>query len=395
MDISIANLLQQAKEKTGLTDFGSVHFVEPLEVWLRDLQRAHISDKGQKFLTRLAIADLARRLEVMECLKKNPEILETPIPPIVYVTGHERSGTTLLHNLLSLHQNARCLSRWELMSPTPPPVVSKLDTDPRRNQVQKSVDALRGAELEIMHWVNADDPKECVWGFIDCTGLLGMAPGGILPDWFDWLMANNLTGSFEDYRKVIQILTWKNQVQENGFLALKAPQIALHLPAFAKVFPEAKFVYLHRDPFRVLTSLCTLVEIVNKPFLSDITYFRGQETKAKVMLNRLQNVFARMIQYENAEPDRVINILYSELMISPAEEACRIIEAAGLPADNNLEEKTVAFLEDQKKGRRAASCRSIPSFGYDHEELLAESNIASYMERYNVQPELHRNTGDL
>lgn len=37
---------------------------------------------------------------------------------------------------------------------------------------------------------------------------------------------------------------------ENGFLVLKAPQIAVHLDRFAGVFPEATFLYLHRDPWQ-------------------------------------------------------------------------------------------------------------------------------------------------
>jgi len=40
-----------------------------------------------------------------------PEIGEVEIPPIIYVTGLERSGTTLLHNVLAAHENGRALLR--------------------------------------------------------------------------------------------------------------------------------------------------------------------------------------------------------------------------------------------------------------------------------------------
>ena len=54
-----------------------------------------ISDFGRKFLSRQLLKDLIRRLQIIDCLKRNPEIEDTPIPPILYITGHERSGDHL------------------------------------------------------------------------------------------------------------------------------------------------------------------------------------------------------------------------------------------------------------------------------------------------------------
>ena len=178
----VDQMLQAAREDAGLQDLGDEWFLGPLQAYARDLQLPHLSEWGRAFLARLAHKDLVRRLQVVDCLKKNPVIEETALPPIAYITGHERSGTTLLHNLLSLHEKARYLSRWELMMPTPPPQASTFGSDERQALVQKSVDALRGSDLEKMHWVNADEPDECPWGFIDCTGLLGMAPSLIMPN---------------------------------------------------------------------------------------------------------------------------------------------------------------------------------------------------------------------
>jgi len=65
----------------------------------------------------LAVRDVARRLRVLDTLRARPEIADVPLPPIVYITGLERSGTTLLHNLMALRADARALLRWELMEP--------------------------------------------------------------------------------------------------------------------------------------------------------------------------------------------------------------------------------------------------------------------------------------
>ena len=191
-----------------------------------------------------------------------------PIPPIVYVTGLERSGTTLLHNLIAQHRHGRALLRWELMEPVPPPDATYAH-DSRIDTVQASIDKLRGSTLEHMHWVNADEPEECVWGFIDAVSMLGQAASMCMPQWQRFLAEEDLTPAFEHYRRVVQMLLWKHPVDPDGFLVLKAPQIAAEIAAFAEVFPEADFLITDRDPYRCIVSMAVMGESIVEPFCVD------------------------------------------------------------------------------------------------------------------------------
>ena len=49
----------------------------------------------------------------------------------MFVTGEPRSGTTLMHALMSVDPDARALRFWEVMYPSPPPGLAGTD-DPRR-----------------------------------------------------------------------------------------------------------------------------------------------------------------------------------------------------------------------------------------------------------------------
>ena len=49
----------------------------------------------------------------------------------MFVTGEPRSGTTLMHALMSVDPGARALRFWEVMYPSPPPGIAG-DDDPRR-----------------------------------------------------------------------------------------------------------------------------------------------------------------------------------------------------------------------------------------------------------------------
>ena len=70
-------------EKTGLTDFGDDHFEAPLSLWAKGLTSDRLSEFGRSFLARQAIADLVRRLQIIDTLKRHPEIADVPLPPIL------------------------------------------------------------------------------------------------------------------------------------------------------------------------------------------------------------------------------------------------------------------------------------------------------------------------
>jgi hypothetical protein len=58
-------------------------------------------------------------LQFFEDRRRYPIAAETIVRP-VFATGEPRSGTTLLHALLSVHPNGRALRFWEVMYPSPP-----------------------------------------------------------------------------------------------------------------------------------------------------------------------------------------------------------------------------------------------------------------------------------
>jgi hypothetical protein len=74
-------LLQKARQRTGLSDCGDDWLMGSLQTFVGGLDEPHISDFGRQFLNRQAVKDLCRRLAIIDCLKQNPEIEETSIPP--------------------------------------------------------------------------------------------------------------------------------------------------------------------------------------------------------------------------------------------------------------------------------------------------------------------------
>ena len=391
-DVAVVALLNAAKSATGLDDFGDDWFVGPLHAWTTDLQQPNLTEFGRSFLRSLAVRDLARRLRVLHTLREHPEVAEVPIPRIVYITGLERSGTTLLHNLLALHPHARALLRWELMEPVPPPTAETHATDPRIGAVQASLDKIRGSPLERMHWVNADEPEECAWGFIDAVSMLGQAAIMCMPAWRRFLAEEDLTPAYEHYRRVVQLLLWKHPVEPDGFLVLKAPQIARHVAAFARVFREAHFVVTDRDPFRCVVSLAVMTRAIIEPFCID-NPMTEDGRRRRQSLSYLVPKLASLGAFTATMPERVEHVAYPRLVDDPLATVERVFTASGIAVDEDMASRVERFLHAQRSGTRAAPPRELATLGYDHDEVLSDPVVSDYCRTFGIVAERSRLTG--
>lgn len=393
MSASVESLKVRASEQTGLSDFGDPWFEAPLSAWVQDLQSPALNDKGRTFFERLAVNNLCRRLEVIDCRRRNPEIVDVQLPPILYITGLERSGTTFLHNLLALHPLGRPLLRWELMFPTPPPEAETYRNDPRIAQVQASIEPLRGTKLESMHWVNADEPEECAWGAYDCTGLLGRAPSALMPRWTQWLQENDLTPSYRDHRSLIQLLTWRNPVPAGGHLVLKCPQNSRSLPALIDVFPEARLVFTHRDPYRALVSAISLVDHITSTFAVASDLWRPGGSAVASVIDAGEIALKGMTALAQTESDRVANVAYPALAAEPLKIVRDIYRRFEVNEPSDLSDRIDDFLSAQAKGKRAAPAREIATYGLESSSLRSRQIVANYCAFFDVAPEATRITG--
>jgi hypothetical protein len=381
-----------ASARTGLDHFGDEWFMGPLSAWAADLQQPNLNEFGRKFLDSLAVRDLARRLQVLDTLHEHPEITSVPIPRILYVTGLERSGTTLLHNLLALHRRGRPLLRWELMEPVPPPEAKTYGEDPRIGAVQASIDKLRGSTLEHMHWVNADEPEECVWGFIDAVSMLGQAASLCMPQWQRFLAEEDLTPAFEHYRRVVQMLLWKHPLDPDGFLVLKAPQIGGQIAAFADVFPEARFLVTDRDPYRCIVSMAVMGESIIEPFCVD-NPITDDGTRNRNVLSWVKPKLAAISSFTAAAPGRIDHVPYPDLVGRPVDTVQRALSTLDVPHDSELSGRVEEFLDAQRSGARAAPPSELPTMGYTHADVLSDPVVADYCHTFDIEPERSRLTG--
>jgi hypothetical protein len=389
----LTELAAAASARTGSSDFGSPHHRAVFEAWAADLGGPTLNDQGQTFYRRLAEENLSRRLQILAFLKEHPEIEAVPVPHIILIAGLPRSGTTLLHNLMHRHPNARSLLRWELMRPLPPPEASTYETDPRIAKVQASIEPLRGGALERMHWVEAIDPEECTWGWYDGTGLFGRSCIGTMPTWWDVVRTTDAGETFREYRSLIKLLLWHNPLPPEGVLVLKNPMACAQLGAFAAEFPDAKIVMTHRDPWRVLTSSCSVTESIQTPFVS-ASYgeqMRNDGRNGKT-LEFLGDSAAALVQLAQELPERIVHVRYEDLMHDPVATTVCAFESHGAACGEPYRDTIAGFLAEQRAGKRVAPPDRYSDYGYNESSVRADARLTSYCSSFDVTPEAARVT---
>jgi hypothetical protein len=279
------------------------------------------------------------------------------------------------------------------MFPTPPPEAETYRTDPRIAQVQAAIEPLRGTKLERMHWVNADEPEECTWGAYDCTGLLGRAPSVLTPRWTRWMQENGLTQSYREHRRLIQLLTWRNPVSAGGHLVLKCPQNSRSLRALVDVFPEARLVFTHRDPYRALMSATSLVDHITSAFASSGDLWRPGGPAVASVIAGGELALNCMMEIDRTDSGRVQNVACPELVKAPLQVVRDIYRRFEIPGPPDMADRISGFLAAQVQGKRAAPAHDIETYGLTSSSLRSRPVVSDYCARFGVSPEVTRITG--
>jgi hypothetical protein len=254
-------LIEMAKERTGLTDFGPEWFVPHLRallsVWHRE---ANLSDEGRAALLERVVEILANRLRLQQCCRDTPAILEQEVVGPVIIIGLPRTGTTKLHRMMSASGDFHYLPLWQAWQPIPMEGVEETNgIDPRIKAAEEYVDTLLNDAPEQMaiHEVGAHEPEEEVMlmqhsflhkqGYVDAN----------IPSYLDWVDAQDVTIVYEELRQWLKFLQWQNGGEPKPWL-LKGVYHNEFLDVLLKVFPDAVLVECHRDPRAVVGSWSNL-----------------------------------------------------------------------------------------------------------------------------------------
>ena len=80
-----------------------------------------------------------------------------------------------------------------------------------------------------------------------------------VPGYVEWLLDSDMRETYTFHRDVLKLLQWHCKP---SLWHLRTPVHMFALEAFVEAYPNAKFLWSHRDPAKVLGSVCSLIAYV-------------------------------------------------------------------------------------------------------------------------------------
>lgn len=367
-------LLEAAEAETGLSDWGEPSFREGLDVYCDALAtEAQLNELGTLAIQANLHGQLTNRLRVVDHAKKH-ELAREAIEQPVFVIGLFRAGTTLLSHLLDRDPANRSLLGWEAADSVPPPAPSELRQGPRvdlGHQKVAMLDALN-PQLSAIHREDADTPTECITLMAaDFKALLWESVANV-PSYGRWLMGVDQTSAYRHHKLCLQVL---QSGGARGRWSLKSPHHALALDALTAVYPDARLVYLHRDPVQVAVSAFSLIRCLSGTFTDADHTAYVVDRWTEVLVESVQRVEA----FRAARPDvPVHDMSYQELVADPVAAVKGLYGFLGrdLPPSDLF----TSYLEANPQGKHGVHRYAPEDFGVTAGEL--RERFATYLDRY-------------
>jgi hypothetical protein len=185
--------------------------------------------------------------------------------PIIIV-GNPRSGTTFLHHYLTSHHLGTGSQLWQMLYPSV--VLQKIIRPflPFLEKISPTRHHSTDAHKTSLQSVETDDAS-ILFRYLDGFFLYGFLLSWNQNNLFDWVDPKKRDTSDRDFNWLesmwLRVLVSNNQDQIIG----KLFSISANMPKFLNRFPNAKILYMVRDPLSVIPSGLSLVTgVLDKKF---------------------------------------------------------------------------------------------------------------------------------
>ncbi len=135
----------------------------------------------------------------------------------------------------------------------------------------------------------------------------------------------------EDYLSVLRVATYLSGGKP---LVLKTPIHSGRVPQLLQLFPRARFIHIHRDPFRIFLSTRNMYRKILPPHqLQDIT---AEEMERNNLYFLAESMRKWMRDRRRIPEQNIVDVRYEDLIADPLGELQRIYAALRLPAEQAL-----------------------------------------------------------
>ncbi len=321
---------------------------------------AELTPIGRLATRRDATRLLAHRLRLAADRSRYPGIAEEPIEAPVFIVGLPRTGTTLLHGLLAADPGNRAPATWEVMEPSPPPGLG--GTKARRRRVRRQLrwfDRLAPG-YKVAHPLEADLPQECMEIAAHVFQSDRFFRTHHVPDYRDWLAARPADEAYTFHRRFLQHLQWGGPPRQ---WVLKNPPHIFALDALTRIYPDARFVQIHRDPVTVMASYMSHTRRLRAAFSE-----RPELLAPGPVVERWAAGIDNLLDFRERDAvpaPRWVDLAYAELEADPLAAVQRVYSGLGWSMAPAALEAMEAFLAEHTQHKYGVHRYSPAKYGVD------------------------------
>jgi hypothetical protein len=330
----------------------------------------------------------AARLQAEE--RADPSIRATPIAGPLVITGMPRSGTTFLHRLLAEDPANRVAHTWQTLYPYPL-AGGPASPDDRRARVEREFAAFArlAPALRSMHPLAADTPQECTEITAHVFQSLRFDTTHRVPAYTAWLDHRGHRDAYRFHRRFLQHLQYGSGPAR---WVLKCPDHVFALTDLLNVYPDARLVFVHRDPLKVLGSVARLTEVLRRPFTRSLDRGEiGRQVRDRWALGASAMIDA---QGSSLVPrQQVLHIRYRAVAADPVGTVSAIYRAFGGDLDSRTVNEIADIARTERNARPVPNDYKLEDFGLD--AGAERERFKDYVTCFDVETEAVPATGRL
>ena len=318
----------------------------------------------------------ATHLRVEQALREAPAIEETVLPPPVFVLGLFRSGTTILHRLLAEDPDNRTLPHWESFDPVHTPE----GPEPRKRKLARMLtlaDVL-SPSIRAIHPMDAHQTDECRGMFTNVFRTPQFNVQYRVGGYVDWLLAQDATIAYRHHRRQLQ-LAYHHRPYGKRFV-LKDPTHTFFVDTILEVFPNARFVFIHRDPAETLSSICSLHAYTRSVFSSEVDADAiGDELSKSYMTRLLEPAVAAV---DRLPADRIAHVRSPDLSRDPVGTIAQAYRVLGMELGDEARGAMHDYMRAKREKASARHVHTVEGFGLERDAI--HERFASYCARFDL-----------
>ncbi|OBB98532.1 sulfotransferase [Mycobacterium sp. 852002-40037_SCH5390672] len=248
-------------------------------------------------------------------------VAETVITdPPIFIIGHWRTGTTLLHELLVLDDRYIGPTGFECVAPQHFLLTERLA--PLAGFMVSKHRAMDNMDSSLYH----PQEDEFVWIMQgQPSPYLTLAFPNRPPEHERYLDLEHLSPrEREAWKRLLLQFVQRLFFRHHKTVVLKNPNHSFRIKVLLDIFPEAKFIHIVRDPYVVYPSSIHLVKSLSRVHSLQRPTFEGLDER---VLATYVDLYRKVDEGRDlVDPARFYELRYEDLVADPEGQLCRLYE---------------------------------------------------------------------